>query len=69
MSLVVGRLLPSAGAFIGSLDYGAFALYAGVVGYGSAAAVIHDRLYFTDQVFYNAQRSSGVLDSCEPAFA
>lgn len=68
LSLVVGWFWPSAGAFIGSLGYGAFALYAGVVGYGDAAAVIHDRLYFTaelgrkdaDQVFYNALRSSGV---------
>lgn len=68
LSLVVGWFWPGAGAFIGSLGYGGFALYAGVVGYGDAAAVIHDRLYFTaeldrkqaDQVFYNALRSSGI---------
>lgn len=68
LSLLVGWLLPEAGAVIGSLGYGALALYASVVGYGNAAAVIHDRLYFTgqlsrrasDRVFYNALRSSGV---------
>ena len=68
LSLVVGWFWPKVGACLGSLGYGALALYAGVVGYGDAAAVIHDRLYCTaelsrkeaDQVFYNALRSSGV---------
>ena len=68
LSLAVGWLLPELGALLGSLGFGALALYAGVVGYGNAAAVIHDRLYFTgqlsrkaaDRVFYNALRSSGI---------
>lgn len=68
LSLVLGWFWPGVGACVGSLGYGAFALYAGVVGYGDAAAVIHDRLYWTaelsrkdaDRVFYNALRSSGV---------
>lgn len=67
-SLAVGWLWPMAGALIGSLGYGALALYAGVVGYGDAAAVIHDHLYATaqlsraaaDRVFYDALRASGV---------
>jgi hypothetical protein len=48
--------------------YGVLALYSSVVGYGNAAAVIHDYLYSTgeltrreaDKVFYNALRSSGI---------
>ncbi|RRV28586.1 DUF1353 domain-containing protein [Pseudomonas sp. o96-267] len=68
LSLVVGWFWPEAGAFIGSLGYGALALYASIVGYGNAAAVIHDYLYSTgqlarkaaDAVFYRALRSSGV---------
>ena len=41
LSLVVGWFWPKVGACIGSLGFGALALYAGVVGYGDAAAVIH----------------------------
>lgn len=68
LSLVVGWFWPKLGALLGSLGFGALALYASVVGYGNAAAVIHDRLYFTaalsrkeaDKVFFNALRASGV---------
>lgn len=68
LSLLVGWFLPEAGAVIGSLGYGALMLYASVVGYGGAAATIHDRLYATadlsrtaaDAVFFNALRASGV---------
>ncbi|MHA6161604.1 DUF1353 domain-containing protein [Pseudomonas sichuanensis] len=67
-SLAVGTIWPEAGACIGSAGYGALALYASVVGYGDAAATIHDRLYTTgelsrksaDSVFFNALCSSGV---------
>ena len=68
LSLVVGWFLAPLGAFLGSLGFGALALYSSVVGYGNAAATIHDHLYATgklsrkasDQVFYNALRSSGI---------
>ena len=68
LSLVAGWFLPALGAFLGTLGFGVLALYASVVGYGHAAATIHDRLYFTaelsrkaaDQVFLNALRSSGI---------
>ncbi|NIF28904.1 DUF1353 domain-containing protein [Pantoea sp. Tr-811] len=68
LSLAVGFFWPEAGAAIGSAGYGAFALYASVVGYGDAAATIHDWLYSTgqfkrkvaDEVFFNALRSSEV---------
>ncbi|HEY1029740.1 MAG TPA: DUF1353 domain-containing protein [Pseudomonas sp.] len=68
LSLMVGWFLPMLGAAVGSAGYGALALYASVVGYGHAAATIHDRLYATgelsrywsDRVFYHALRSSGV---------
>lgn len=67
-SLVVGWFVPEAGACLGTAGFYALVLYAGVVGYGNAAATIHDRLYRTqwlsrrdaDQVFYNALRSSCV---------
>lgn len=68
LSLVIGWFLPMLGAAIGTAGYGAMALYASVVGYGHAAATIHDHLYATgglsrywsDRVFYNALRASGV---------
>lgn len=68
LSLAVGWFLPMLGALIGTAGYGALALYASVVGYGNAAAIIHDRLYATkelsrkasDQVFYHALRASAV---------
>ncbi|WP_447588623.1 DUF1353 domain-containing protein [Aquipseudomonas campi] len=68
LSLVVGWFLPTLGALLGTAGFGILALYASVVGYGNAAATIHDRLYYTaelsrkaaDQVFLNALRSSGV---------
>ncbi len=68
LSLLVGWFWPEAGAVLGSLGYGTLALYASVVGYGNAAATIHDRLYFTaelsrkaaDAVFFNALRASGI---------
>lgn len=71
MSLVIGWFAPEAGAMIGSMGYGSLALYASVVGYGDAAATIHDWLYSVgsagrmdrkaaDQVFRNALCSSGV---------
>lgn len=68
LSLFVGWFLPMFGAVLGTAGFGALSLYASVVGYGHAAAVIHDRLYdagllsrkASDQVFYNALRSSGV---------
>lgn len=68
LSLALGWFLPASGAVVGASSYGVLALYASVVGYGHAAATIHDRLYETgelsrqasDRVFYNALRSSGV---------
>lgn len=68
LSLPVGRFLPEAGATIGTLGFCLLALYASVVGYGNAAATIHDYLYGTrqlsraasDRVFYNALRDSHV---------
>ncbi|VXC71583.1 conserved hypothetical protein [Pseudomonas sp. 8Z] len=68
LSLVVGWFLPMLGAAVGTAGFGALALYASVVGYGHAAATIHDRLYATgelsrywaDRVFYQALRASGV---------
>ncbi|MGE7994463.1 DUF1353 domain-containing protein [Pseudomonas sp. NPDC089554] len=71
ISLVVGWFWPETGAMIGCAGYGALALYASVVGYGDAAATIHDWLYSVggagqldrkaaDQVFRNALCSSGV---------
>lgn len=68
LSLVVGWFWPEAGAALGSMGYGTLALYASVVGYGDAAATVHDWLYTTgelsrkasDQVFFNALRSSGI---------
>lgn len=68
LSLVVSWLLPPLGALLGALGFGVLALYASVVGYGQAAATIHDHLYTTselsrkaaDHVFYNALRSSGI---------
>lgn len=68
LSLVIGWFLPMLGAAVGTSGYGALALYASVVGYGHAAATIHDRLYATgelsrywsDRVFYHALRTSGV---------
>lgn len=68
LSMLVGWFWPEAGAVLGSLGYGVLALYASVVGYGNAAATIHDRLYATtelsrkaaDAVFFNALRASGV---------
>lgn len=68
LSLVIGWFLAPLGALLGMASYGVLALYAGVVGYGHAAATIHDRLYATgelsrkasDRVFYNALRSCGV---------
>lgn len=68
LSLLVGWFLPPLGALLGTVGFGVLALYASVVGYGNAAAAIHDRLYFTaelsrkaaDRVFFNALRSSGV---------
>ena len=67
-SLVVGWFWPEAGALIGALGYGAFALYAEIVGVGDAAATVHDYLYSSgklcrcaaDRVFYSALRDSGV---------
>lgn len=70
-SLIVGWFWPEAGAVVGSVGYGALALYASVVGYGDAAATIHDWLYSAryvgaldrkgaDGVFRNALCSSGV---------
>lgn len=64
----MGMFLPELGAGVGSLGYGTLALYASVVGYGDAAATIHDRLYSTgelsrkncDEVFRHALCSSGV---------
>ncbi|WP_137971853.1 DUF1353 domain-containing protein [Pseudomonas sp. F(2018)] len=68
LGLLVGWFWSEAGAAIGSLGYGALTLYASVVGYGNAAATIHDRLYATaelsrkvaDAVFFNALRASGL---------
>lgn len=68
LSLVVGWFLAPLGAFLGSFGFGALGLYSSIVGYGQAAATIHDHLYATgqlsrkasDQVFYNALRSSGI---------
>lgn len=68
LSLAIGWFLPMLGALLGTAGYGALALYASVVGYGHAAATIHDHLYATgelsrkasDRVFYDALRSSGV---------
>ncbi|MCQ4242012.1 DUF1353 domain-containing protein [Stutzerimonas stutzeri] len=68
LGLVIGWFMAPLGALVGMASYGVLALYAGVVGYGHAAATIHDRLYATgelsrkasDRVFYNALRSSGV---------
>lgn len=68
VGLLVGWFLPVLGAFLGTLGFGVLALYASVVGYGHAAATIHDFLYFyaelsrkaADRVFLNALRSSGV---------
>lgn len=67
-SLMVGWFLPPLGALLGAVGFGVLALYASVVGYGQAAATIHDFLYTTrelsrkaaDHVFYNALRSSGI---------
>lgn len=44
-SLGVGWFVPEAGACLGTLGFYALVLYAGVVGYGNAAATIHDHLY------------------------
>lgn len=60
--------LTMSGAALGAFGFGALLLYAAVVGYGNGPAVIHDYLYGTanlsrrqsDEVFYNALRSSGV---------
>lgn len=76
VSLAVGGLgllldwpiLAMLGATLGACGFGALLLYAAVVGYGNGPAVIHDYLYATanlsrrqsDEVFYNALRSSGV---------
>lgn len=68
LSLFVGLFWPELGAGIGSAGYGALALYASVVGYGDAAATIHDWLYSTGQlsrkdsdlVFHSALCASGV---------
>lgn len=76
VSLAVGGLgllldwpfLVMSGAALGAFGFGALLLYAAVVGYGNGPAVIHDYLYGTanlsrrqsDEVFYNALRSSGV---------
>lgn len=68
LSLLVGVLWPKVGAAIGTLGFYVLVLYAGVVGYGNAAATVHDRLYVTaelsrrdaDAVFLNALRASGV---------
>ncbi|NNN24398.1 DUF1353 domain-containing protein [Pseudomonas nitroreducens] len=68
VSLAVGWLLPEAGAAIGTAGFYVLVLYSSVVGYGNAAATIHDWLYSTgalsrrdaDRVFYNALRASHV---------
>ncbi|MDB1109697.1 DUF1353 domain-containing protein [Pseudomonas extremaustralis] len=68
LSLSAGLFWPEVGAGIGSAGYGALALYASVVGYGDAAATVHDWLYSTgqlsrkesDQVFHSALCASGV---------
>lgn len=68
MSLVVGWLLPEVGAAFGSAGFYVLVLYSSVVGYGTAAATIHDWLYSSglfsrrdaDRVFYNALRASHV---------
>lgn len=68
LSLVIGGVLPVLGAVVGTASYGVLALYASVVGYGHAAATIHDHLYETaelsrkgsDRVFYHALRASGM---------
>lgn len=68
LGVAFGWLWPALGTVLVPVGFGALALYASVVGYGSAAAVIHDRLYASgqlsrkaaDRVFYNALRSSGV---------
>ncbi len=68
LSLVVGFFWPKLGACIGSFGFGALALYSAVVGYGDAAATVHDWLYSSailsrkasDRVFYNALCSSDV---------
>ncbi|WP_240921154.1 DUF1353 domain-containing protein [Metapseudomonas otitidis] len=60
--------LVMSGAALGAFGFGSLLLYAAVVGYGNGPAVIHDYLYGTanlsrrqsDEVFYNALRSSGV---------
>ncbi len=64
--LVLSLLLPWIGQLISSLGLFALVLYAAVVNYGQAAAVLHDYIYATkmlprkagDQVFLNALRSS-----------
>lgn len=61
-------ILAMLGATLGAFGFGALLLYAAVVGYGNGPAVIHDYLYGTanlsrrqsDEVFYNALRSSGI---------
>lgn len=68
LSLLVGWFFPVAGAALGTAGFYALLLFASVVGYGNAAATIHDWLYSTgilsraaaDRVFFNALRSSRV---------
>lgn len=67
LGLLLGLLVPWAGAALAALGLGALLLYAAVVTYGQEAAAIHDYLYASgliaraicDRVFYNALRSSG----------
>lgn len=64
---LLGGVMACLGGALGALGFGVLLLYAAVVGYGNGPAVIHDHLYTTgelsrkasDQVFYNALRSSG----------